>query len=113
MITKSTQEAGITMLSNKRYAEMVEDATLDCYDASEEIAGFLVMLQENTDVPFDAQVVGCGVKVIDFAMDNNRILVKVTRDNSVFQVDLRDAAIEANQLQEWVVAYQRWRKEWS
>jgi hypothetical protein len=111
--TNPAKEVGISMLGNKRYDEMVEDATVDCHDMSEEIAGFLAMLQENTDMPFDAQVVGCDVKVIDFAMDNNRVLAKVTRDNSTFRVDLRDVAVEARQSQEWVATYQRWRKEWS
>jgi hypothetical protein len=46
-----------------RLAAMVEEATVDCHDESEQASGWFTMIEENLAVPFEAVVLGATVTV--------------------------------------------------
>jgi hypothetical protein len=45
---------------DRRLAAVIEQATVDCYNESEQVTGFFTMLEDNLVVPFGIQVHGCG-----------------------------------------------------
>jgi hypothetical protein len=42
---------------------MVEEATVDCYDADEQATGLFTMIEENLPVPFATRLLGVSVIV--------------------------------------------------
>ena len=63
-------KADLTLgFSKERLDELVEEATIDAHDDSEQATGFYTMLDENLMLPFDTEVLGVKVTVeaIDFA----------------------------------------------
>ena len=47
-------------------ARMIEEATVDAYNESEQETGFLTMIEENLRCPFPARIVGEEVEVVRF-----------------------------------------------
>jgi hypothetical protein len=43
--------------------KLIEEATVDCYDESEQISGFYTMLEENLGLPLETSVLGVQVTV--------------------------------------------------
>lgn len=50
-------------LSKARLAEMIEEATVDAHDESEQSLGWFTMFEEHLDLPFETQVLGATVTV--------------------------------------------------
>jgi len=50
--------------------QMIEEATVDCYNDDEVFMGILYTLQEKLKFPFEAEVLGKKVKVVD--IDNGK-----------------------------------------
>lgn len=50
-------------LSAARLAAMIEEATVDCYNDSEQLSGWFTMIEENLAVPFTTIVLGVPVTV--------------------------------------------------
>ena len=48
---------------NARLDELIEDATVDCYNESEQIPGLFTMMEENLVVPFKTTLLGIEVTV--------------------------------------------------
>jgi hypothetical protein len=44
---------------------MAREATVDCYDESEQVSGFYTMIADNLEVPFGTKVLGVDVLVED------------------------------------------------
>ncbi len=59
---------------------MIEEATVDAYDEYEQATGFFTMFEEHLALPFDAELLGVAVSVVD--------------------IDMRD----------WIAAYRRWAR---
>ena len=43
--------------------ELIEEATVDCYNESEQVTGLFTMIEEHLDLPFQATVLGMPVTV--------------------------------------------------
>ena len=52
-----------TKASDAELNALIEAATVDAYDESEQMIGFHTMLSENLEMPFKTQVLGVEVKV--------------------------------------------------
>jgi hypothetical protein len=50
----------------RKLDRLIEEATVDAYDESEQAIGFLTMMQDNMPCPFPARVVGELVEVDHF-----------------------------------------------
>jgi hypothetical protein len=50
-------------LSRAKLRKLIEDATVDAYNDSEQRVGFLTMIQENLQLPFKTYVLGIEVLV--------------------------------------------------
>jgi hypothetical protein len=104
-------------VGDTRLKALVEQATVDCYDESEQVTGIFTMIEDNLTVPFSTQVVGVEVIVtaVELAEDD-RIVAVCERGRhrqrlSVLDLPLPDPAPLGA---EWVEAYRAWASgSWS
>src|SRR5258708_1215638 len=78
-------------LSAEKLNQLIEKATLDAYDESEQVGGFFTMLEDNLVVPFETVVLGVEVNVeqIDLT-DANQLVAVCTRGKSRQKISLLD-----------------------
>jgi hypothetical protein len=104
----------MTRVSKARFAEMVEEATVDCYNDSEKITGWFTMIDENLAVPFEGTILGMPVVVerVDLTVNEQivAICMRGPHKQSIPLVDLpRPASLPHGW--EWVEAYQLWERQ--
>jgi len=62
-------------LSKKRLNELLEAATIDCYNESEELCSLFTMIQDELRVPFKTGILGVPVTVERVDLAYNDILL--------------------------------------
>ena len=72
--------------TDNELAEMIEEATVDCYDELEQASGFYTMIEDHLAVPFATQVLGVKVSVVGVEMDDNGNLKAVCQCNGKRQL---------------------------
>ena len=99
--------------SKKRLDELVEEATVDANDESEQATGFYTMLDENLRLPFETEVLGVVVTVesIDFIGDDELAAV-CRKGNKRQKISLSELPLPSPPPDgaEWIAAYCHWRK---
>lgn len=90
--------------------ELIEQATVDAYDESEQATGFYTMLEEHLGLPFKSEVLGVEVTVERVDLDDVRIVAVCRRDKALQRILLLDLPLPtpAPEGAEWVAAYRRW-----
>jgi hypothetical protein len=97
----------------ERLRPLIEEATVDCYNESEEHQGFVTMLEENVACPFPAKVIGEAVEVTALRAPRGMGILTVCRYKG------KDYAIDLTSLEwtkqrpdgfEWIEAYLEWLK---
>jgi hypothetical protein len=101
-------------IGKRKLDDMIEAATVDCYNESEQLMGWLTMIVDNLAVPFDTTVLGVAVVVerIDLSRSDQIIAVcRRGRDRQSIPIldvplpkPLPDGA-------DWIEAYRRWLGE--
>ena len=109
---KATQGKRSSRLSKERLDELVEEATVDAHDESEQAVGFYTMLENDLRLPFDTEVLGMTVMVesIDITEDDRLVAVcgsgkhrqRISLSDLPLPSTLPDGA-------EWILAYRYWR----
>ncbi len=98
-------------ISAVRLAEMIEEATVDAYDESEQAMGWFNVLEEYLELPFDTVVLGMPVRVtrIDHRHDD-RLVAICTRGRDEQAIGLADLPLPTPVPPgaEWIEAYRRW-----
>ena len=56
---------------------MIEEATVDCYNESEQVTGWFTMIEENLAVPFETTVLGVSVTVEGVDLNRNEQIVAI------------------------------------
>ena len=90
---------------------LIYEATVDCYNESEEIAGIFTMMEENLAVPFKTIILGVDVTVE--RIDLQETIVAVCRRGSqrqripVLNLPLPEPRPEGA---DWIHAYRRWAR---
>jgi len=90
---------------------LIEEATVDAYDESEQLMGLHTMLAENLVLPFKTEVLGVEVTVEKLELtDDNRIAAICTRDKLSQRIAILDLPLPKPPPRgaEWVDAYRRW-----
>jgi hypothetical protein len=94
-----------------RLDELIEEATADAYDESEQTVGFYTMLEEDLTLPFRTEVLGVEVvvKEVELTVDD-RIVAVCTRGRSRQRISLLDLPLPERPPpgSEWIHAYRRW-----
>ena len=90
---------------------MVEEATVDAYNPSEQVTGFLTMLEQELALPFSTVVLGVELTVeqIDLS-DDDRIIAVCRRAGSSQNLPLLDLPLPEPHPKgwEWIAAYRYW-----
>ena len=101
-------------LSPTRLDEMIDEATVDCYNEAEQINGIFTMLNENLDLPFITTLLGMAVTVDRVELTASDEVVAVCRRQGRRQrIPLLDLPLPAPRPAgaEWIDTYRRWARE--
>lgn len=94
-----------------RLEEMIEQATVDCYNDSEQACGLFTLLEEALAVPFEATVLGVPVTVtaVDLTVDD-RIVALIRGNGQRQRIPLLDLPLPDPPPAgaEWIAAYRHW-----
>ena len=112
---KSSKQAGSRKRAHRMSAayldKLIAEATVDCYNESEEVTGIFTMLEENLVVPFATTLLGMEVTAERIDMNDADEIVAVCRLGGKRQrvplVDLPLPEIRAKGA-EWIDAFRRW-----
>ncbi|HEV8275945.1 MAG TPA: hypothetical protein VGQ26_09645 [Streptosporangiaceae bacterium] len=98
-------------LSAARLEEMIEQATVDCYNDSEQACGLFTLLDQALAVPFKTTVLGVPVTVtaLDLAV-GDRIVALIRRNGERQRIPLLDLPLPDPPPAgaEWAAAYRHW-----
>jgi hypothetical protein len=98
-------------LSASQLDALIEEATVDAYNESEQLTSFSSMLEEHVTVPFKTEVLGVEVTVERIELtEDERVVAVCARGKSrqridVLEVPLPDPPPKGS---EWIHAYRRW-----
>jgi hypothetical protein len=92
---------------------MIKQATVDAYNESEQITGWLTMIDENLAVPFGTTVLGVPVIVVRLELNRSEQIVAVcTHGQSRQSLPILDLPLPTPPPDgaEWIEAYRQWRR---
>ena len=94
-----------------RIDNLIAEATVDCYNESEEVTGIFTMMEENLAVPFKTTILGVEVTVDRIDMNEADEIVAVCRRGRDRQrVPILDLPLPKPRPKgaEWIDAFRRW-----
>jgi hypothetical protein len=98
-------------LSKAKLDALVEEATVDCYNESEQTTGLYTMIEDNLQLPFETEVLGVAVTVtgIDITEDD-RIVAVCKRGSQSQKIPIFDLPLPTPRPtgSEWIEAYRHW-----
>lgn len=100
-----------TRPNKARLAEMIEMAIVDAYGEAEQATGWLTVLEEHLELPFDTEVLGVAATVARLDLrEGNQIVAICTRGRARQAIGLADLPLPSSPPPgaEWVEAYRRW-----
>jgi len=99
-----------------RLKAMIEDATVDAYGKSEQRGGFLCLIEENLETPFETELLGIPVIVERIDLTDDETIVALCRKGQHRQtIPLLDLPVPMLLPTgwEWIEAYRTWcRGQW-
>jgi hypothetical protein len=90
---------------------MIQDATVDYYNESEEITAWFTVIQDNLAVPFQTSVLGVDVTVQGIALSDDGQVVAICRRGRDRQtLPILDLPLSRSEPEgsEWIEAYRYW-----
>jgi hypothetical protein len=94
---------------------MIEEATVDAYDESEQVTGWYTMFEQHLELPFETKVLGIVVTVASIDLRHgDQIVALCTRGRDRQVILLVDLPLPspAPAGSEWIEAYRQWRARW-
>ena len=101
-------------ISKGRLEEMIEEATVDCYNESEQVTGWFTMIEENLAVPFETTVLGVQVTVEGVDLNRSEQIVAIcSRGRRRQSLPILDLPLPTPPPagSEWIEAYRRFIDE--
>ena len=97
-------------LSEAELDALVAQATVDCYNEDEELAGFAVMIEDNLAVPFETTVLGVMVSVRKISQTESGIVAICVRGKHWQAIPILGLPLPDPPPQgaEWIAAYSHW-----
>ena len=100
--------------NSERLAELIEEATIDCYGSEEQHTGLLTMIDDEVDCPFKAKVIGETVDVTGFEWPKSGygLIAVCERKGKQYKVDITSLEWVKPYPEgfEWIEAYLAWRE---
>jgi hypothetical protein len=96
-----------------RLDRLVEEAIVDCYSESEQVAGLYTMIEDNLALPFETMILGVPVTVVRIDLTERDEIVAVCRRTGVRQtVPILDLPLPSPRPAgaEWIEAYRHWAR---
>jgi len=90
---------------------MIEEATVDAYDDSEQATGWFTMFEEHLALPFETRVLGTAVAVTSIDLRDGGLIVAVcTRGRDRQAIPLADLPLPSPKPAgtDWIEAYRFW-----
>ncbi len=90
---------------------MIEEATVDCYNESEQVTGLLTVIEDELKVPFKTQVLGVEVTVERVDLNGEDQIVAIcSREKLRQSIPFLDLPLPAPPPKgaEWIEAYRHW-----
>jgi hypothetical protein len=103
--------AALPPLRQRRLDELVEEAIIDAYGESEQLVGFLCMLQEHLAVPFLTEILGTPARVERVDLNEADEIVAICRRGQQRQkIPILDLPLPSPPPDgwEWIAAYRHW-----
>lgn len=103
--------AGAAVASTQHLRELIEEATIDCYDEAEQATGLFTMIEENLALPFKTTVLGIKADVVsvDIGGDGRLVAVcKAGRHRQRIALDDLPLPTPPPAGAEWIAAYRLW-----
>ena len=100
-------------LSKSKLRALIEEATVDAYNESEQAVGFYTLIEDNLELPFQTEVLGVGVTVVALDMaDDDQIVAVCRRVNKRQRIPILDLQLPTPPPRgaEWITAYRSWRQ---
>jgi hypothetical protein len=100
-------------LSPSKLDRMIEEATVDAHDESEQRVGFYTMIEDNLALPFRTEVLGVEVTVKQIAMNDAEEIVAIClRGRTRPAIPILDLPLPSppSAGAEWIEAYRRWSR---
>jgi hypothetical protein len=91
--------------------QLIEQATVDCYNDSEQATGLFTMLEEHLVMPFQTNVLGVAITITGVDVTtSDQIIAICQRDGHRQTIPILDLPLPtpAPSGWEWVEAYRRW-----
>ena len=98
-------------LSESALSAMIEEATVDAYDESEQATGWFTMLEEHLELPFETTVLGTVVTVSSIDLrDYGQLNAICTRGRHRQAISLAELPLPKPRPagSEWIEAYRHW-----
>lgn len=98
-------------LSRSELAAMIEVATVDCYNESEETTGWLTAIQDGLALPLETRVLGVQVTVQRVTLDAaGQIVAICARGRARQALPILDLPLPSPTPEgaEWIQAYRQW-----
>ncbi|PLY13734.1 MAG: hypothetical protein C0631_12970 [Sedimenticola sp.] len=105
---KPKEAAGFTV---KCLDKLIEAATTDAYNESEQVSGFLTLIDDNLAVPFTTFVLGQTVIVTGVDLtESDQIVAICMLGNTAQAIPVLDLPMPTPLTEgaEWIAAYRRW-----
>jgi hypothetical protein len=93
---------------------MVEEATVDAYNESEQVSGLFTMIEDNLEVPFKTKVLGATVTVERVDLDRREQIVAIcSRGGERQAIPILELPLPSPPPagSEWIDAYRHWLGE--
>lgn len=102
--------AVVSELSEAELDALIAQATVDCYNEDEELAGFAAMIEDNLAVPFETTVLGVTVTVRKISQTGSGIVATCVHGKHRQAIPILDLPLPDLPPQgvEWIAAYRRW-----
>lgn len=96
--------------NNNQLDDLIEEATVDCYDDYECLCGFSETLRDKLKFPFKAKVVGEEVKVIDLDFEDEQIKAICVKQGKKYKINILDIEYDPKIVKnyQWIEAYRKW-----
>lgn len=91
---------------------MIEEATVDCDNESEQAGGWFTMIEEHLKLPLEIKILGAPASVVRIDMDQTEHIVAVCRRGKYRpSIPILDLSLPSPPPAgaEWIEAYRRWR----
>jgi len=110
---KKTPSRKTKIISQARLDELIEEATVDCYNESEQISGFFCVMEEQLALPFTTKLLDTEITVekIDIT-DEEKIVAICRRGRDRQRISILELPLPSPRPvgAEWIEAYRRWAR---